>query len=183
MNHKKLGAFIFAVTMIGLSIALIIWQKSTRDLKSENVSGIGRYLELKDKKIKPIKVETLNGKDFDLSKFEGKEVIINFWASWCAPCVEEFPSFIKLLKKQKGNIIILAVSLDKEENDIKNFIEGFQLKDTNLDIYFSWDKDRELATYFGTQLLPESYLLDSKHIIRRKIIGITDWADYVPSNR
>ena len=182
MNHKKLGAFIFAVTMVGLAASLIIWQKKTNTYTPQKESSVDRYLELKGKELPPIKLNTIEGKYFDLADYKGKEVIVNFWASWCAPCVEEFPSFLKLLKAQKGKIIVLAISLDNNKQDIESFIEGFQLGDSGLDIYFSWDEDKSLSKLFGTKLLPESYLLDADHIVRRKIVGITDWSGYQPSS-
>lgn len=181
MNHKKIGAFIFIFSILCLAVVLILWQQKTKELNSQTESGVGRYLELKDKKIKPLQLTTIDGQEISLTDFKNKEVLINFWASWCAPCVEEFPSFIKLLQKQKGNIIILAISMDKEKEDISKFLKTFDLEETDLDIYFVWDETKEFSDYFGTVLLPESYLLDRNHVLRRKIIGITDWSEYVPT--
>ncbi len=181
MNHKKVGAFIFIISILALAVVLILWQQKTKKLNYETKSGVGRYLQLKDKKINLPKLTTTDGQSLSLSDFKNKEVLINFWASWCAPCVEEFPSFVKLLQKQKGNIIILAISRDKAKEDISKFLKTFNLEKTDLEIYFIWDEDKTLSDYFGTVLLPETYLLDRSHLLRRKIIGITDWSEYIPA--
>jgi thiol-disulfide isomerase/thioredoxin len=85
-----------------------------------------------------------------LADYRGKVVVLNFWASWCAPCLEEFPSLIQL-QRDMPNVVVLAVSFNDEEAAYKS----------------------NLA--YGTMRPPESYIIDRNGIIRRKFIGPVEW--------
>ena len=103
-------------------------------------------------------------------------MIINFWASWCDPCVEEFPSFLKLLDHFKGRIKILAISADNNKEDIETFIKAFNGNSENLIVM--WDKEQKVAKSFGTRILPESYIIGLNNKFVRKVTGIDNW--YTP---
>src|SRR5690606_28857729 len=102
--------------------------------------------------------QDITGKNINLVDFKNKVVIINFWASWCAPCEREFPSMIRLLKEFPDDLVLLAFSHDKNMEDLESFTKAFQVTDVPNFIVL-WDKDRKLADEFGTKVLPESYLL------------------------
>ncbi|OFZ11216.1 MAG: hypothetical protein A2Z20_11045 [Bdellovibrionales bacterium RBG_16_40_8] len=119
-------------------------------------------------------IKTLNGEDVSLKKFSGKLVIINFWASWCDPCVAEFPSLLKLLKKFNGEIVMIAISADYEEKDIHIFLKAFG--EVNPNLHVVWDKSLELAKKFGTEKLPESYIIGRDGRLIRKVSGVDDWS-------
>lgn len=119
-------------------------------------------------------VVDLNGRSVTLDQFLGKIVILNFWASWCDPCIAEFPSLLKLLENQKGKVVLMAVSADYERADIDNFLKVFKVNSPHLII--AWDKDLVLAKKFGTFKLPESYIIGTKGELIRKVAGVDDWA-------
>ncbi|WP_413560219.1 TlpA family protein disulfide reductase [Bdellovibrio sp. HCB209] len=118
--------------------------------------------------------KALDGASFDLEQMKGKVIILNFWASWCGPCVEEVPSLIKLVKEYKGEIQLIAVSGDSNENDIHVFLKSFpELKGENIKIVY--DQDRSLMKMFDVSRLPESLILNREHKLVKKLVGSIDW--------
>jgi thiol-disulfide isomerase/thioredoxin len=108
-----------------------------------------------------------------LTDFKGKILLVNIWATWCAPCVKEFPSMKALVEHFKGEVAILAVSHDKTREDIDSFIASFG--GLPEDFVVVWDKDKKVAKMFGTDVLPETYLLGKDQKLLRKIAGETVW--------
>lgn len=107
-----------------------------------------------------------------LSKFEGKPVVLNFWATWCPPCIEEMPSLIQLQDRLKDKVTVVAVSLDVDESAYKRFVT-----DRKLNMVTVRDADQKSNTLYGTYKFPETYIIDSKGTIRRKFIGAVNWND------
>ena len=105
-----------------------------------------------------------------LSQFRGKPVILNFWASWCAPCVEEMPSLVQLQKQIGDKATVLAVSLDSDQNAYQQFV-----RDHNVDLLTVRDAKQASSTLYGTFKFPETYIIDKDGVIRRKFIGATNW--------
>lgn len=118
--------------------------------------------------------QDINGKTIKLSQFKGKAIILSFWASWCDPCVEEFPSMLKLINKFKGEIVMVAVSADYNMKDIKKFLKVFKAKSPHL--YVVWDEDKSIASKYSIQALPESFVFKPDFMLSRKISGSEDWA-------
>ena len=118
--------------------------------------------------------KTLSGEVFQLNQFSGKVVILNFWASWCGPCVEEVPSLIKLVKEFKGDVQLIAISGDSNEEDIQVFLKSFpELKSENIKIVY--DQDRSKMKMFDVTRLPESLVLGTDHKLVKKLVGSIDW--------
>ena len=72
-------------------------------------------------------VKDVNGNGISLSQFRDKIVILNFWASWCEPCVDEFPSMMRLIERFHGDIILIAISADYTLEDMKSFLKAFKV--------------------------------------------------------
>jgi peroxiredoxin len=105
-----------------------------------------------------------------LDQLRGKPVVLNFWASWCAPCVEEMPSLVQLQKIMGDKVTILAVSEDADDKAYQKFV-----RDHNVDLLTVRDPKQTANTLYGTYKFPETYIIDKDGIIRRKLIGATDW--------
>lgn len=116
----------------------------------------------------------LDGQALELSSLKGKVVILNFWASWCAPCIEEVPSLIKLVEEFKGKVQLIAVSGDSNQEDIEIFLKSFpQLR--RADIAIVYDEDRSIMKLFDVARLPESLVLSKEHKLVKKLVGSIDW--------
>ena len=108
-----------------------------------------------------------------LSQFRGQVVVLNFWATWCPPCVEEVPSLVEMQRRMKSKgVTVIAVSVDADENAYKDFI-----KDHNVNLLTVRDPDQKSNQLYGTFKFPETYVIDRKGIMRRKFIGAVDWTD------
>jgi thiol-disulfide isomerase/thioredoxin len=124
----------------------------------------------------------LEFRDLDQNKLnlaelaKGKIVILNFWATWCEPCAEEFPSMVKLLTTFGDDILILAVSNDSQKDDIITFAKAFSL-DTQKNLTLLWDKELTVSKLFKVNKLPESYIFDRQGKLLKKIVGTRDWAN------
>jgi peroxiredoxin len=113
----------------------------------------------------------IDGKAGHLSDYRGKVVVLNYWATWCPPCVEETPALIELNKRiSSRNGVVLGVSVDEDEQAYKKFIQ-----DHGINFPTSRDASKKSAQDYGTVMYPETYIIDRKGKIARKVIGPQDW--------
>jgi peroxiredoxin len=113
-----------------------------------------------------------NGKTFTARDFGGKLLLVNFWATWCPPCVEEVPGLNELYRQlgPKG-LVILGISQDKDENAYKQFLEKSPLAFPTVR-----DPSEDIQLSYGTIQIPESYLIDRNGRVVRKYISSQPWA-------
>jgi len=114
---------------------------------------------------------SLNGKSMHISDLKGKVVVLNFWASWCPPCVEETPALNRLqaqIAPQGG--MVLGVSVDSNEADYEKF-----LRDQGVVFPTYRDAAQKINIDYGTTIFPETYIIDRDGKIARKVIGPQDW--------
>jgi cytochrome c biogenesis protein CcmG/thiol:disulfide interchange protein DsbE len=105
----------------------------------------------------------------DLSKLRGRVVVLNLWATFCAPCVEELPSLLAL-HKQMPDLAIVAVSMDQDTDVYHRF-----LLQHHVDLLTFRDEDQRINALYGTLQIPETYIIDRQGILRRKFIDAQDW--------
>ena len=107
-----------------------------------------------------------------LRELQGQVVVLNFWATWCAPCVEEMPSLVQLQQrfKDKG-LTVVGISIDVDGNAYHKF-----LKDYKVDFLTVRDPDQKTSNLYGSFKWPETYIIDRKGIVRRKFIGPVEWS-------
>ena len=113
-------------------------------------------------------LQDLNGKDVSLADFRGKVVIIDFWATWCPPCVKEIPHFIELYEQYKDKgLAMLGISLDREgAGVVKAFVQKYQIK------YPIMMTDGKVDKAFGPiTSIPTTFLIDSAGNITKKYVG------------
>ncbi len=117
---------------------------------------------------------TLDEHKIQLSSYKGKILIVNFWASWCAPCVDEIPSLTKLRDLFKDQIFVVAVSSDQAKEDITAFRKSFPaFGEPNIVIV--WDEKKDFVRQFGIAKLPESIIYGKDGKAIKKIVGSIDW--------
>jgi cytochrome c biogenesis protein CcmG, thiol:disulfide interchange protein DsbE len=107
-----------------------------------------------------------------LSDLRGKVVLLNFWATWCPPCIQEMPSLVQLQQRWKDKgVVVLAVSIDVDEAGYHKFI-----RDHNVDLLTVRDDQQKSPRLYGTFGWPETYVIDREGKIRRKFIGAVNWS-------
>jgi cytochrome c biogenesis protein CcmG, thiol:disulfide interchange protein DsbE len=106
-----------------------------------------------------------------LSQYRGQVVVLNFWATWCPPCVEETPSLIQMNNRLKDKgITLLGVSVDVDGDAYRRFI-----KEHKIDYLTVRDVDQKSNNLYGTFKFPETYIIDRNGVLRRRFIGPVDW--------
>jgi thiol-disulfide isomerase/thioredoxin len=114
-------------------------------------------------------ITTDMGRSVSVSQFGGKLLVLNFWASWCQPCVEETPSLSEFAGQyaSKG-VVVLAVSVDKDPNAYKRFIDRFHPA-------FLTARDLKIHGDYGTFVYPETYIIDATGKVLRKYVEPKNW--------
>jgi cytochrome c biogenesis protein CcmG/thiol:disulfide interchange protein DsbE len=118
-------------------------------------------------------VVTEHGKPMSRSDFGGKLLVLNFWASWCPPCISELPSLNEFAREYANQgVVVLGISIDKNENLYKKFL-------TQRGVVFDTARDPEadISTSYGTFLIPETYIIDRNGKVLEKVISDQDWMD------
>tara|TARA_B110001454_G_scaffold219202_1_gene251993 strand:- start:83584 stop:84135 length:552 start_codon:yes stop_codon:yes gene_type:complete len=118
-------------------------------------------------------LKTLSHGKLNLEQFADKIIIFNFWASWCAPCIEEVPSLITLVKADT-NIVVIAVSGDQNKDDIHAFLKSFP-GFNKPPIYVVQENMKALMDHFKVDKLPESFIFNPKGEMVKKISGTINW--------
>lgn len=165
---------LISVLVVGALLAIPIkmyWTFLTEGMRpSESTLTLNR---LETVGVPDFTLNDMGGKPVSLSEFKGRIVLVNFWATWCAPCVKEFPSMMNLVRHFKGDVAVLAVSYDKDREDITTFINAFG--EVPKDVVIVWDKEKATSKLFGTDVLPETYILGKDQKLIRKIAGEASW--------
>lgn len=116
---------------------------------------------------------TLTGEEIRLSDLRPKVVVVNFWATWCPPCIEETPSlrrFSEILKDE--GVIVVGVSVDEDLDALRKFVAEYELS-----FPVARDPKRAVAARYGTFKFPETYIIDRSGKIAEKIVSAVNWED------
>jgi cytochrome c biogenesis protein CcmG/thiol:disulfide interchange protein DsbE len=112
-----------------------------------------------------------NGRSITTSNFGGKILVLNFWATWCQPCLQEIPSLDEFQRRFAGSgVVVLGVSVDKDEKAYRDFLTR-----TRVSFLTARDPDNKINVDYGTLKFPETYIIDAKGKVLRKIINAQDW--------
>lgn len=164
------------ITMI--SVAAAYWMNSRPkqeiDLSASSAKEVSQTLT------DPVDFELtdVNGRSVKLSQFRGRPILVNFWASWCPPCIEELPSLIKFSEwgKKEFGLVTLAVSVDESWGPInKLFMEKKLWPLSRIPITILWDKESKVPVSYGTQKYPETFFIDKNFKVARKFVGVQNW--------
>ena len=117
------------------------------------------------------RVVTETGRTITPSSFGGKLLVLNFWASWCQPCLQEVPS-LEVFNRQFApeGVVVLGVSVDKNENLYRRFLQQFPVT-----FQVARDPSWDIAANYGTFQLPETYIIDSSGKVVQKVIAAQNW--------
>jgi len=121
----------------------------------------------------PLALQDLEGRPHRLADYRGKVVLVNFWATWCAPCLSEMPSIGKLRAALAGRpFAVLAVNLGEPESRIRRFMEQVP-----LDFPVLLDRDTAAAKAWRARILPASFVVGPDGRIRYSVLGEIDWTE------
>lgn len=141
-----------------------IQEKTWKGLIAPRVGDMAPDFSLRDQR----------GRIHKLSEFRGNFVFLNFWATWCPPCVGELPMMDSLNQKFKAkNFAMVAVSVDEDWRAVASF---FRERGKSPSFMVLMDPDKEVsAGIYGTDRYPETYLIDPSGRLIKKFIGAYNW--------
>jgi peroxiredoxin len=111
-------------------------------------------------------LQTLSGQQVQLNSLRGKPVLVNFWATWCAPCIVEMPAIEKYYRKYPGQFYVLAVNADEPAGEVESF-----LKDKGLTFDILLDPGGKIQSLYRLRGYPTTYVIDSDGVVRKLQIG------------
>ena len=109
-----------------------------------------------------------------LRDHRGKVVVLNFWATWCPPCVEETPSLVAMQQRTRSKVEVIAVSVDVDEKAYHDFVRDYKMDGL---VNVRDPEGKKSSGLYGTWKYPETYIIDENGVLRRKFIGPQNWTD------
>lgn len=158
-----------AIVLVSL---FLFWKSKTRVPSEDHLTQID---QMETKGLPDFELKTLDGQSLKLSQFKGKIVLVNFWASWCGPCLEEVPSLIELVEAMNGQVELLAVSQDSSRGEVEAFLRAFP-RIKNPHIHVLMDLDHSVGRAYEADRLPETYVANTETKLVRKIVGSMNWS-------
>jgi len=176
MKNKK--AFLLIAVLILSAVLAFFAIKGIVEKNSKQTDDRIFRLELMDDQVEAPEIQfiDLNDNVHKLSDFRGKTVIINFWAIFCPPCIEELPDFNKAVSElDKYNTVILAINVTEGKSDIKEFISNMNLDQLNVYIDFNGNGSQT----YGIDTIPRTIVIDEKGYIRSAARGAVTFEDLI----
>ncbi len=118
----------------------------------------------------PFSLVDLDGKTVELAALAGRPVLINFWATWCVPCIAEHPMLLEAARRYEGRVHFLGIVYQDEPDLIRRFLVERGAWGPSL-----LDPGNEVAISYGVYGAPETFLLDARGVVVEKMTGLLDW--------
>ncbi|MGH7825076.1 MAG: peroxiredoxin family protein [Candidatus Binatia bacterium] len=170
------GFLIAAIIVAGLAFYNLnggFSQKEERpaDVIETNAKKLGLQTPERKTAAPEFTLEDQAGKQVALKDLRGKVVFLNFWATWCRPCIQEMPALEKLHRDlEKDGLVILAVNFQESPERVKDFLTEHELTFTAL-----LDRDGKVFELYQAWALPASVIIDKRGEVIGKAMGLKDW--------
>lgn len=160
MVNAKSYKLLIVLAVAGFVLALVV--AALLLTQGDKQNGISSKAALEKKESAPnFTLGLMDGKKFHLGDYQGKPILINFFASWCLPCREEMPVLQKIVQEyQPKGVIFLGVAVDDTEKKMKDFIEKY-----GVTFPVGLDKTTEIQKAFGLYGIPTTYFIDKNGVI------------------
>ncbi|TAN42810.1 MAG: TlpA family protein disulfide reductase [Nitrospirae bacterium] len=158
---KNKGFVLGVIFAVGLAAVLLIATSGEQTPRKAAIGVEAPKFELKD----------ITGKTWRLADLKGKAVLLNFWATWCDTCKSENPSLQRLVVSEWNNTNFMALSV-LFKDDPKNAVEYVKQTGFNLPVLID---DKKISAAYGLTGVPETFLIDKKGVIVKKVIGPVEW--------
>ncbi len=181
-THKLVVLLASAGILVGF-IAMVEARGDERERHSmvEDVAALGG--ETADRPAPDWSLPTREGSTLSLRDLRGKVVFLNFWASWCPPCVEEMPSMEQLARKYQGrDLVMVAVSQDDSAEAVEAFLNSSDpstgepiMPSGPVTMRVALDPSAATSRSYGTERLPETYIIDREGRVVARFVNKYDW--------
>ncbi len=136
----------------------------------ETMADLGFEPARKEARV-PFELSAMDGTTRTLDDYAGSYVLLNFWATWCAPCRIEMPALERLHQELAGRgLRVVGVDVGEETDDVKRFVE-----ETGITFEIVIDHDLSTGRVYAARSLPMTYILDPEGTIVARAIGVRDW--------
>ncbi|MFZ5928845.1 MAG: TlpA family protein disulfide reductase [Acidobacteriota bacterium] len=158
---KLLVSIQTAAALILVALCFIV-----ADSLREKVVGVGD-------RAPSFSIVTDNGRRISADDFGGKVLVLNFWATWCPPCIDEIPSLDAMARQlAPRGVVVLGVSVDRNAAAYERF-----LKQARVSFLTARDPEARISASYGTFKYPETYVIDGRGRVRQKHIGPRNWLE------
>ena len=124
-------------------------------------------------------LKDVDGKEYDLAALKGRMVIVNFWATWCGPCVAEMPSLQALATRLgEKNAVVLGVNYHESAQKIREFQDRIPVRFPLLR-----DPWQEASGTWKVRVLPTTFIIDANGVLRYRVVGEVDWSSKTVADR
>lgn len=124
-----------------------------------------------------LELTDLQGNAVRLSDFRGQLVVLNFWATWCEPCITEWPQLAKLAHRVQesggDDVVVLAVSIDEDRSKIEPFLRLMSLFDSPVRVL--WDETTKAHEALGSEKIPDTYFVDERGRVTAVFVNVREW--------
>lgn len=159
-----------AAALVGVGLAVLVLSSSTAQpsglpVMSSSSSSSGRALLREGAPAPDFTLSTLDGRPVALADLRGKAVLVNFWASWCPPCLEETPALIAAyeeLKQSKADVEFIGIGTNDDSANLRKFAENNRIPYLIVE-----DPDGKVGDAYGLLGMPTTIFIDRQGVVRR----------------